>query len=350
MIDKKEKYSIISSFIIMASIMIFALVFKMVGALIAGMLVFTICQTLSEKLESKTNVGKFARSISVLFLSIFIGAGVWFAILGILHLIKGPEGSGLTGLLITLSDMLETARKSLPDNIAHYIPSTAEDLKENIMNALKANSQEISHMGVQTAHQLARLLIGIVAGAMLSFYIFKEPDKYKPLSSALLIRFSRFRETFDKVVLAQIKISLLNTLLTSIYLLAILPLFGVHLPLVKTMIFITFVAGLIPVIGNLVSNTVIFIVSAAFSFHVGIASLIYLILIHKLEYFLNANIIGHKVDAVAWELILAMLVMEVVFGIPGLISAPIVYAYVKYELKEAGLIGLKKANYKEHDE
>ena len=36
---------------------------------------------------------------------------------------------------------------------------------------------------------------------------------------------------------------------------------GIHLPLIKTMIAITFLVGLLPVIGNLISNTVIVVVS-----------------------------------------------------------------------------------------
>ena len=34
----------------------------------------------------------------------------------------------------------------------------------------------------------------------------------------------------------------------------------------------------------------------------------------------------------------AMLLMEAVFGLPGVVAAPIVYAWVKDELKSAGLV------------
>ena len=60
--------------------------------------------------------------------------------------------------------------------------------------------------------------------------------------------------------------------------------------------------------------------------------------IHKLEYFMNARIVGTEIRARAWELLLAMLVMEAAFGIPGLIAAPIYYAYLKDELAGRGLI------------
>jgi predicted PurR-regulated permease PerM len=118
----------------------------------------------------------------------------------------------------------------------------------------------------------------------------------------------------------------------------VLPLFGVNLPLTKTMIAVTFIAGLLPVIGNLISNTVIVIVSLAYSVYIAMASLTYLIVIHKLEYFLNAKIIGSRIQCRAWELLIAMLAMEAAFGIAGVVAAPIFYAYVKAELTERGLV------------
>jgi predicted PurR-regulated permease PerM len=60
--------------------------------------------------------------------------------------------------------------------------------------------------------------------------------------------------------------------------------------------------------------------------------------IHKLEYFLNARIVGSQIAARAWELLLAMLVMEAAFGIPGVVAAPIYYAYLKRELSDAGWV------------
>jgi len=118
----------------------------------------------------------------------------------------------------------------------------------------------------------------------------------------------------------------------------VLPAFGIELPFTKTLIMITFVAGLLPILGNLISNTVIFIVSLSQSLYVALASLVYLIIIHKLEYFLNARIIGIHIHARAWEMLIAMLVMEAAFGIPGLIAAPIYYAYMKEELRIKRLV------------
>ena len=123
-----------------------------------------------------------------------------------------------------------------------------------------------------------------------------------------------------------------------IFLLGVLPLFGVHLPLSKTLVLITFLAGLLPVVGNIISNTIITIVALSVSFYVAVAALLYLIVIHKLEYFLNARIVGGEIQARAWELLLAMLVMEAAFGLAGLVAAPVFYAYLKRELVDQGWI------------
>ncbi len=132
--------------------------------------------------------------------------------------------------------------------------------------------------------------------------------------------------------------SALNAAFTALFLYVALPLAGVSLPLTKTMVVITFVAGLLPVIGNLISNTVLVVVGLSHSLHTAVASLVFLVTIHKLEYFLNAKIIGSHIDARAWELLAAMLVMEAVFGVPGVIAAPVLYAYLKRELSENGLV------------
>jgi predicted PurR-regulated permease PerM len=140
------------------------------------------------------------------------------------------------------------------------------------------------------------------------------------------------------VVFAQVRISALNTALTGLYLLGLVPLIGVQLPLTKTLIAVTFIAGLLPVIGNLISNTAIVVVSLSVSPVLAISSLLFLIAIHKLEYFVNAHVMGAQISARAWELLVAMLVMEAVFGIAGLVAAPIYYAYLKYELAARELI------------
>ena len=147
-----------------------------------------------------------------------------------------------------------------------------------------------------------------------------------------------FHLAFRRIVFAQVRISALNTFFTWLYIGVALPVIGIHLPFAKTLVALTFVVGLIPIIGNLISNTVIVVFSMSISLGIALSSFVFLIVIHKLEYFLNARIVGSQINSKAWELLVTMIFMEAAFGIPGVIAAPIYYAYLKSELSEHGLI------------
>ena len=53
---------------------------------------------------------------------------------------------------------------------------------------------------------------------------------------------------------------------------------------------------------------------------------------------MNAHLIGGQVQARSWELLCAMIAMEAIFGIAGLVAAPVAYAWLKSELREQNLV------------
>jgi predicted PurR-regulated permease PerM len=193
-------------------------------------------------------------------------------------------------------------------------------------------------LGKEAMRVFVRMLIGMVIGALVSLHEGGPSFFAMPLTGALTQRAIRFGAAFRNIVFAQIRISAINTVLTAIFLLVICPLFGFPLPLTKTMIAVTFLAGLLPIIGNLISNTLIVVVALSVSLYAALAALVFLVLVHKLEYFLNARIVGSRIHAHAWELLIAMITLEAAFGVAGLIAAPIYYAYIKSELADAKLI------------
>jgi predicted PurR-regulated permease PerM len=76
---------------------------------------------------------------------------------------------------------------------------------------------------------------------------------------------------------------------------------------------------------------VITVISLSHSFGAALAALGFLIVVHKLEYFINARIVGTQINARAWEILLWMLVMERLFGLIGVVAAPVFYAWLKAE-------------------
>ena len=159
------------------------------------------------------------------------------------------------------------------------------------------------------------------------------------MAAALFDRLHLLVQAFRNIVFAQIKISLLNTFFTGIFLWVVLPMFGIKLPLTKTLIVLTFLLGLLPVIGNLMSNTLITIVGLSLSIWVAVAALGYLIVIHKLEYFLNARIVGGQISAK----VLGVARWRCWCSKPrsacrGWLAGPIYYAYLKSELRQVGMV------------
>ncbi len=130
----------------------------------------------------------------------------------------------------------------------------------------------------------------------------------------------------------------LQPLLTAIFLLFLLPLWDLRLPYTPALITLTFVAGLVPIVGNLLCNAVITMVGLSVSPLAAIACLIFLIVIHKAEYVINAKVVGSRTHMAVWELLAVMFVAEAVFGPAGLVAAPLFYAYLKKELQAEQLV------------
>lgn len=325
-----------ASWLLAALALVLVLQLHLLPALLAGLLVYELVHLTAPLLESRLS-GLRAKQAAVIFLAVIvIGATILGAVLAI-SFFRSDSGS-LAVLAQKMAEILENSRHSMPDWLVGALPDSVEGTKAAVVQWLREHAGQVQLIGKEAGLAMAHVLVGLIIGAMLALRDVAGQRVTQPLAAALTERGRRLAEAFRRIVFAQVRISAINTALTAVYLAVVLPLFGVHLPLTKTMIALTFVVGLLPVIGNLVSNAVIVIVSLAHSPHVAMASLGFLVMVHKFEYFLNARIVGARISAQSWELLLAMVIMEAAFGLPGVIAAPVYYAYLKQELIDAGLV------------
>jgi len=51
-----------------------------------------------------------------------------------------------------------------------------------------------------------------------------------------------------------------------------------------------------------------------------------------------AWIVGGETDSQAWEILMAILLGETAFGVGGVVMGPIIYAFVKRELRDRSLV------------
>ena len=336
-IRQRPSGSEIASWILAALALYLVLQLHLLEALVGGLAVYELVHILARQLRFIRGRGEVGKFVAIGLLAVIIVSALTLSIIGVIAFFRSPQGN-LPALMAKMADVVETSRQHLPLWLARELPANAEELKNDAVLWLREHAGDLQIFGVKVGRSFVEALIGMVIGALVSLHEARTVATPAPLTRALSERADRLGNAFRRIVFAQVRISALNTLLTSIYLAVVLPLLGVQLPLTKTLIAITFLAGLLPVIGNLISNTVIFVVSLSHSLGAAVGSLVYLVVIHKLEYFVNARIVGGEIQARAWELLLAMLVMESAFGIAGVVAAPIYYAYLKDELSARGLI------------
>ena len=330
----------VAAWIMAAVALVFVLLFHLLPAVLAGLLVFELVHIITPMLARRFSNNKpsnVSKLWAVAILVVIIVSLLAFAGAGWVAFFRSDSGS-LTVLLAKMAQIIEDSRKILPAWLFEHLPADAITFKEQASQWLRSHADELQVVGKEAGRATAHILIGMIIGGILAVRDAVAMDNFKPFARALACRGEFFSDAFKRVVFAQVRISAINTVFTAMYLALVLPMMGVHLPLIKTMIAITFVVGLIPVIGNLISNTMIVIVSLSQSLLVAVGSLLYLIVIHKLEYFLNARIVGSQIRANAWELLIAMLCMEAAFGLTGIVAAPIYYAYIKSELRARDLV------------
>ncbi|CAM8663190.1 yhhT Predicted permease, member of the PurR regulon [Oxalobacteraceae bacterium] len=333
---KKISSTELASFLLAGAALLLILHSGLLAALYSGLLVYALVHLIAPALSSRmSNQKAKLTSVAVLgsVIVLLLTLVLWFP----LAFFLSDDGS-YPVLVKKMADLIELSRNQIPEWIAEYLPESAEALQQTLTAWMREHAGQAKHIGEQTGRTVAHLIIGMVIGAMAALYDTTRIHHFKPLAAAMHKRVVNLHQAFRQIVFAQVQIAAINAIFTGVFLLLILPLAGIHLPFVKTMILVTFVAGLLPVIGNLISNTVIVVISLSHSLSTAGLALLFLVTIHKLEYFLNAKIVGTKINARAWELLSAMLVMEALFGIAGVIAAPVFYAYIKSELSQAELV------------
>jgi predicted PurR-regulated permease PerM len=333
MADRRMSHlPVILSYLTVAALTAITLKQGLIAPVLFGFLVFMLVRGAEVAIFHRLSGSKARRASVALVAGIILGliclliaAGFHF---GGAHAYKA--------LMIKLATTLEQLRGVLPPVLSDHLPEDAGQLLQTASAYLKEHASLLGQAGITSLRILAGSLICGVIGAMIAASAPVQPTA--AFARELHLRFTLLGNTFAKIVAAQAKISAVNTLLTGCYLLLVLPALGLSIPFAKTLVVLTFVVGLIPVAGNLISNTAIFLASLSVSWPLAAGSLLYLVAIHKLEYFLNARIVGTQVDARAWELLIAMLACETLFGVGGVVAAPILYAYMKYELKRQNWI------------
>ncbi len=271
----------------------------------------------------------------------------WLAVGVFLVLLAGMAyGMGYV-LNQTVRALPEIAENSIPAIIAwarqHGIelPFTDYDsLRDQAIDMVKGEVRYLADF-VKFARGAVAQILYLAAGCIVAISLFLDarfelgrepgvaPDNlYSLCCQEIAKRFSALYQSFVTVMGAQIIISAINTLLTALFVLT------TRLPHAVVVIGFTFLCGLLPVVGNLLSNTVVVMIAFTVSPERALAALVFLVVIHKLEYFLNSTIVGRRIRNPLWLTLLGLIVGERLLGVPGMILAPVVLNYIKVEASQ----------------
>jgi predicted PurR-regulated permease PerM len=330
-----------AAYVLVAVALLFVFRFHLVTGLVAGLLLHTLLHRSARLLSGPRLSHGAARWLAAVVVAL-AGAGLTaLAAVGLASFARGTVGD-LPGLYARMADVLDDTRRQLAawgvSTGALEGWQTADQVKAGLADWLREHSAELRSAGGEAGRTAIHVLMGIVAALLVFFRRPAAAGGAPPFAAALAGRIRRFAEAFERIVIAQVEISAVNTTLTAVYLFAVVPLLAERLPFSGTLILVTFVAGLLPVVGNLVSNTAIVVLSFGTAPWLALVSLGFLVGVHKLEYLVNARIVGNRIGAEAWEIFLSIVVLEVAFGIPGVVLAPVLYAWAKGELREKELV------------
>ncbi len=230
----------------------------------------------------------------------------------------------------TLPKVLDYARNS---NLT--LPfDDVDSLKVVVMENLKGQLKYVGTFARFATKEFLFVLIGIVVAISMflnsNVELGRETHRlrnnlYSVSSDFISDRFAAFYQSFKTVMGAQLIISTLNAAFTSVFV------WWTDLPYPIFVIALTFLCGLLPIIGNLISNVVIVGIAFTRTPQFALVAIIYLVVIHKLEYFLNSKIIGERIKNPMWLTLLSMVLAERLMGLPGMILAPVILNYLKVE-------------------
>lgn len=293
-------------------------------ALIAGLFAYMMLDRAQDALVGAGASARAARWTSV---AIFVVVGLLLAVIFAAFVRIGVERLPL------LLDRLLPRVDALAERFGIGLPvDNVQELRTLIVTAMKDNARSISTTSGLLTRGFFQILLAIVIAILRFVSISPAPaERRHGLDAAVLSecrdRAALFSASFELVMGAQILVAAINTALAAAFLIAF------QIPFRTMLTLTTFVCGMIPIVGNVVSNSLIVAAALTRSDHLALAALIFLVVVHKGGYFLNSRIVGARMETPTWAILLGLLVGEALLGVTGVILAPTLIHYVREELR-----------------
>jgi len=202
----------IAAWVLTGIALLLVLQLRVLPALLAGMLVYELVHVIAPTLNEYIS-DRRAKIVAVGLLSALVVVLVTLLILGAIVFFRSDAGN-LSALLGRMAEIIDGSRTMLPAWIVDEMPDGPEDLKETLSEWFRAHAADVRSLGKEAGRVLVQTVIGMVLGAMIALHEAMPFKTDRPLAHELAERITRLGDAFRRVVFAQVKISLINTLLS----------------------------------------------------------------------------------------------------------------------------------------
>lgn len=315
---------------------VFLLALHLGFGLIAALFMFTLSRVVWNKIPAAWP--RWSRKmITIVFLFGLVGMLGWGLSWGMRYSVKTVNVQKEQMISYSV-EALNDLRPHLPKAIAKQLPSSIGAMNKKIDEAAAVFGKNAVGFGVTGMHLLFQLMFAVLIAGACSTKEKEGVAHNRLLRREWLARISEYSACFSTLMTAQLYVAVWNAFCTALFLYGILPLMGVELSFREALVIFTLLISLIPALGNMVANSVMAFLCLPHGISVVIAAIIFLVLVHKAEYLINARIIGQNVQASVPEMLIAILIGERLFGLSGLILGPVTYAYIKMYLIKKELV------------
>ncbi|MCX5794590.1 MAG: AI-2E family transporter [Elusimicrobia bacterium] len=310
------------SWLLFAVLALLVVAFRLGPAVVAGFFAYTMLDVVHRRLAARTGPVR-SRWLSLLAFLAAAAVMTWLS------------GRLLRESLTSIPDILDRALPRISELSLRYgieLPfDTTEELHQSAVKSLFENAHALTRGTGLLTKKVFRILMALLIAVFCFMNSEGNGDReslYDAWGLEFKERIASFVRSFELILKAQVVISAINTCFTAVFLVVL------DFPHAAFLVPITFVLGILPIVGNLLSNTIIIGAALAISLRHAALALAFLVLVHKGEYFLNSRIVGSTIQAPMWQTLLGILMGEALLGVPGIILAPAVLHYVRVDMQE----------------
>lgn len=286
------------------------------AALFSHMIIIKTYRLLSRRLPEK--------------LSRWLAATILIVVMAVLAKIFGSFlRIGLVRLPLLLTSLLPRI-DGLGSRFGIDLPfDNVRQLRDVIVTAIRENAQSVTHTSGLLTSDFFQIVGGIFI-VLLQFLVSDKPPTGHNLFDALRVEYAArimiFMSNFEAIFSAQLLICIFHSIVTALFLLI------AEIPYVRFLTLTSFVLGMLPIIGPLISNSLIIATALIFSTKLALIALIFLLVMQQAQHIIFSHLVGTHMSLPLWQVLLAILLGEAVFGVAGIVLAPAILGYIKEEL------------------